>query len=153
MSAKELFRQYLGQCPLIAIIRGVTPDEAETIGDAIYESGIRIVEVPLNSPDPLKSIGLLAARLGDRMLVGAGTVLTPDDVRRVGHAGGRLIVSPDTNGDVIADTAAAARARGLRAASLPAVEQHRRHSELLRTDGDVKTSRLRGRGRSYSSAT
>ncbi len=102
MSAKELFQQYLGQCPLIAIIRGVTPDEADAIGDAIYESGIRIVEVPLNSPDPLVSIGRLASRLGERMLVGAGTVLTPDDVRRVGHAGGRLIVSPDTNGDVIA---------------------------------------------------
>ena len=107
MSAKELFQQYLGRCPLIAIIRGVTPDEADAIGDAIYESGIRIVEVPLNSPDPLVSIGWLASRLGERMLVGAGTVLTPDDVRRVGHAGGRLIVSPDTNGVVIADTAAA----------------------------------------------
>jgi 2-dehydro-3-deoxyphosphogalactonate aldolase len=107
LSAKELFQQYLGQCPLIAIIRGVTPDEAEAIGDAIYESGIRIVEVPLNSPDPLESIERLASRLGERMLVGAGTVRTPEDVRRVGHAGGRLIVSPDTNGDVIGATAAA----------------------------------------------
>src|SRR5438105_4894528 len=106
MSAKELFQQYLGQCPLIAIIRGVTPDDAEAIGDAIYESGIRIVEVPLNSPDPLKSIERLAERLGERMLVGGGTVLTPDDVRRVREAGGRIIISPNTNRDVIAETAA-----------------------------------------------
>ncbi|HZC38349.1 MAG TPA: 2-dehydro-3-deoxy-6-phosphogalactonate aldolase [Sphingomicrobium sp.] len=106
MSAKELFQQYLDQCPLIAIIRGITPDEADAIGDAILESGIRIIEVPLNSPDPLKSIERLAKRLGDRMLVGGGTVLTPDDVRRVRHAGGQIIVSPNTNDDVIAETAA-----------------------------------------------
>jgi 2-dehydro-3-deoxyphosphogalactonate aldolase len=106
LSAKELFQQYLGQCPLIAIIRGVTPDEAEAIGDAIYESGIRIVEVPLNSPDPLKSIERLAKRVGEQMLVGGGTVLTPDDARRVRDAGGRIIISPNTNRDVIAETAA-----------------------------------------------
>jgi 2-dehydro-3-deoxyphosphogalactonate aldolase len=106
LSAKELFQQYLQQCPVIAIIRGVTPDEAEAIGDAIYESGIRIVEVPLNSPDPLQSIERLAKGLGERMLVGGGTVLTPDDVRRVGGAGGRIIISPSTNREVIAITAA-----------------------------------------------
>jgi 2-dehydro-3-deoxyphosphogalactonate aldolase len=106
LNARELFRQYLGQCPLIAIIRGVTPDEAEAIGDAIYESGIRIVEVPLNSPDPLKSIERLAKRLGERMLVGGGTVLSPDNVSRVGDAGGKIIISPNTNADVIAATAA-----------------------------------------------
>jgi 2-dehydro-3-deoxyphosphogalactonate aldolase len=106
LSAKELFQQYLGECPLIAIIRGVRPDEAEAIGDAIYEGGIRIVEVPLNSPDPLQSIERLARRLGERMLVGGGTVLTPDDVRRVRDAGGRIIISPSTNPDVIAQTAA-----------------------------------------------
>ena len=66
MSAKELLQRYLDECPLIAIIRGVTPDEAEAIGDAIYEGGIRIIEVPLNSPDPLRSIELLAQRFGDR---------------------------------------------------------------------------------------
>src|SRR5438270_9367116 len=99
LSARNLFQQYLRQCPLIAIIRGVTPDDAEAIGDAIYESGIRIVEVPLNSPDPLKSIERLAERLGERMLVGGGTVLTPDDVRRVRDSGGRIIISPNTNRD------------------------------------------------------
>ena len=105
MSASELFRRYLDQCPLVAIIRGVTPAEAEAIGDAIYEAGVRIVEVPLNSPDPLDSIQRLAAKFGEQMLIGAGTVLEPTDVGRVWDAGGRLIVSPDTN-IVIAATAA-----------------------------------------------
>jgi len=105
VSASELFRRYLDQCPLVAIVRGVTPGEAEAIGDAIYEAGIRIVEVPLNSPDPLASIDRLVRRFGERMLVGAGTVLEPTDVGRVWDAGGRLIVSPDTNVEVIAATA------------------------------------------------
>ena len=107
MSAKELLKRYLDECPLIAIIRGVTPDEAEAIGDAIFEGGIRIVEVPLNSPDPLKSIERLAARLGDRALVGAGTVLRADQVQQVKDAGGRIIVSPDTNVEVISAAAEA----------------------------------------------
>ncbi len=100
MSASELFRHYLDQC------RGVTPGEAEAIGDAICEGGIRIIEVPLNSPDPLISIERLANKFGDRVLVGAGTVLRPPQVRDVKEAGGRIIVSPDTNVDVIAATAA-----------------------------------------------
>ena len=107
MSARQLFDRYFGECPLIAIIRGIRPDEAEAIGDAIYEGGIRIVEVPLNSPEPLVSIERLAKRFGDRMLVGAGTVLAPDDVGRVRDAGGRIIVSPDTNAAVIQATAEA----------------------------------------------
>jgi 2-dehydro-3-deoxyphosphogalactonate aldolase len=107
MSAKNLLHRYLDECPLVAIIRGVTPDQVETIGDAIYEGGIRIIEVPLNSPDPLKSIERLAARFADRMLVGAGTVLDTTDVQRVRDAGGRIIVSPDTNIEVIAAAAGA----------------------------------------------
>ena len=105
MSASELLQRYLDECPLIAIIRGVTPDEAEAIGDAIYEGGIRIIEVPLNSPDPLRSIELLAKRFGERALVGAGTVLAPEEVGRVKDVGGRIIVSPDTNTEVIAAAA------------------------------------------------
>ena len=66
MSAKELLHRYLDECPLVAIIRGISPDEAEAIGEAICEGGIRIIEVPLNSPDPLKSIELLAKRFGER---------------------------------------------------------------------------------------
>jgi 2-dehydro-3-deoxyphosphogalactonate aldolase len=106
VSAKELLQRYLDECPLIAIIRGVTPDEAEAIGDAIYEGGIRIIEVPLNSPDPLNSIQRLVARLGERALIGAGTVLSADDVQKVKEVGGRIIVSPDTNVAVIAAAAA-----------------------------------------------
>ena len=87
MNASELFRGYLDQCPLVAIIRGVTPGEAEVVGDAIYEAGIRIIEVPLNSPEPLQSIERLAAKFGDRMLVGAGTVLRPEQVGTVRGAG------------------------------------------------------------------
>ncbi|HEY8592407.1 MAG TPA: 2-dehydro-3-deoxy-6-phosphogalactonate aldolase [Sphingomicrobium sp.] len=107
MSAKELLRRQLDQCPLVAIIRGVTPSEAEGIGAAIFEAGIRIVEVPLNSPEPLKSIEQLAKTLGEDMLVGAGTVLSTADVARVRDAGGRIIVSPDTNPEVIASAAEA----------------------------------------------
>lgn len=107
MSAKELLNRYLDECPLVAIIRGVTPGEANAIGDALYESGIRIIEVPLNSPEPLKSIELLAKKFGDGVLVGAGTVLDAADVQRVRDVGGRIIVSPDTNANIIAATAAA----------------------------------------------
>jgi 2-dehydro-3-deoxyphosphogalactonate aldolase len=107
VSAKELLNRYLDECPLVAIIRGVTPGEANAIGDALYESGIRIIEVPLNSPEPLKSIELLAKKFGDGVLVGAGTVLDAADVQRVRDVGGRIIVSPDTNANIIAATAAA----------------------------------------------
>lgn len=107
MTPIEEFRQHLDVCRLVAIIRGVTPDEAEAIGEAIFDAGIRIIEVPLNSPDPLASIRRLADRLGDRALIGAGTVLEPDRVAEVKAAGGRLIVSPNTNPDVIRATVAA----------------------------------------------
>ena len=107
MSATELLHRYLDQCPLIAILRGVTPDEAEVIAEAAYEGGIRIIEIPLNSPDPLRSIELVAKTMGERALVGAGTVLEAADVTRVRDAGGRLIVSPNTNAEVIAATAQA----------------------------------------------
>ena len=107
MSAGELLSNFLGQCPLIAIVRGITPAEAESVADAIFEGGIRIIEVPLNSAEPLKSIERIARRLGDRALVGAGTVLYPADVARVKNAGGRIIVSPDTNPEVIAAAASA----------------------------------------------
>ncbi|WP_205480784.1 2-dehydro-3-deoxy-6-phosphogalactonate aldolase [Sphingomonas arenae] len=107
MSAVEDFRRYLAECPLVAIIRGVTPGEVEDIGEAILSGGIRIIEVPLNSPEPLESIRRLSARLGERALVGAGTVLNPAQVGDVRGAGGRLIVSPNTNPDVIRATATA----------------------------------------------
>lgn len=107
MNAKELLHRYLDECPLIAIIRGITPQDAEAVGQAVQEGGIRIIEVPLNSPDPLRSIELLVKKFGDSMLVGAGTVLTTKQVAQVRDAGGRIIVSPDTNPDVIAASAEA----------------------------------------------
>jgi 2-dehydro-3-deoxyphosphogalactonate aldolase len=107
VTARDLLQHHLDQCPLIAIIRGVTPAEVEAIGEAIHEGGIGMIEVPLNSPDPLRSIELLARRMGEGVLVGAGTVLTAEDVVRVKGAGGRIIVSPDTNIEVIAASAEA----------------------------------------------
>ena len=100
-AAEELGRR-LAECPLVAIIRGVTPDEVEGVADALYEAGIRIIEVPLNSPDPFRSIERLARSHGERALVGAGTVLDPADVGRVADAGGRLVISPNTSLPVIA---------------------------------------------------
>jgi 2-dehydro-3-deoxyphosphogalactonate aldolase len=107
MSASELFHRYFDSCPLIAIIRGVTPSEAEAIADVLYEAGIRIIEVPLNSPNPIDTIDRLAARFGDSVLVGGGTVLDPVQVGAIQATGGRLIVSPNTDVAVIAATAAA----------------------------------------------
>jgi 2-dehydro-3-deoxyphosphogalactonate aldolase len=107
MSAIDLFRRCFAECPLVAIIRGVKPDEVEAIGEAIYAAGIRIIEVPLNSPEPLVSIERLANRLGGKALVGAGTVLDPVQVGQVRQAGGQLIVSPNTHVPVIEAAAAA----------------------------------------------
>lgn len=89
---------------LIAILRGVLPDEAEAIGAALIGAGIDRIEVPLNSPDPLDSIERLAKAFGDHAQIGAGTVLTASDVRAVADRGGRLIVSPNADADVIAET-------------------------------------------------
>jgi len=107
VSAHDLLSRYVGECPLIAILRGVKAAEAEAIGDAVFEAGIRIIEVPLNSPDPLKSIERLSAKFGDQALVGGGTVFTPANVEDIQSAGGRLIVSPNTNVGVIRAAAGA----------------------------------------------
>ena len=101
MNPLEELQRRLGECALVAIIRGVTPDEAEAIGEAIFEAGIRIIEVPLNSPEPLASIERLARRFGETALIGAGTVLQAADVARVRDSGGRVIVSPNTYPPVI----------------------------------------------------
>ncbi len=89
---------------IIAILRGITPEEAVPVCTALVEAGITLIEVPLNSPNAVDSIGRAAAALSDRAEIGAGTVLTPEDVRAVAGAGGTFIVSPDTNIDVIAET-------------------------------------------------
>lgn len=104
MSARDMFDSHFRRCPLVGIIRGVTPEEAVGIGRALFDGGIGIIEVPLNSPDPFASIRAIAGTLGDSALVGAGTVLDPADVERVKQAGGRIIVSPNINPAVIRAT-------------------------------------------------
>jgi 2-dehydro-3-deoxyphosphogalactonate aldolase len=93
--------EMLDSLPLIAILRGIEPDEAVAVGEAIVEAGFVCLEVPLNSPRPLESIRRLREALDGRALVGAGTVLTVDAARAVREAGGQLIISPDTNPEVI----------------------------------------------------
>ncbi len=100
---------WLARCPLVAILRGLRPQEAEAIGAALETAGIVILEVPLNSPDPLDSIARLARRFGGRLLVGAGTVRSPAEVDAVAQAGGRLIVTPHAATEVVR----AAKAGGL----------------------------------------
>ncbi|WP_246710110.1 2-dehydro-3-deoxy-6-phosphogalactonate aldolase [Martelella soudanensis] len=109
------FTEALKACNMIAILRGIRPEEAEPVGEALIDAGWRIIEVPLNSPEPLKSIERLQDRFGDRALIGAGTVLTPAQVADVAATGARVIISPNANPAVIAATAA----RGM--ISLPGV--------------------------------
>ncbi|NVO27927.1 2-dehydro-3-deoxy-6-phosphogalactonate aldolase [Donghicola sp. C2-DW-16] len=92
---------------IIAILRGITPAEAGAAAETLVAAGITTIEVPLNSPDPFVSIREMADRVGQLAVIGAGTVLTPEDVARVAEAGGTLVVSPDTNPDVIRATRAA----------------------------------------------
>jgi 2-dehydro-3-deoxyphosphogalactonate aldolase len=94
-------KSWLARSPLVAILRGVRPDEVEAICDALEAEGVLIAEVPLNSPDPLESIRRLAARFGDRMLIGAGTVMTTAKVAEVAAAGGRLIVTPHADPAIV----------------------------------------------------
>lgn len=98
-----LFLDKLQRLPLIAILRGLTLDRAVAAGSTLSEAGFQLVEVPLNSPDPLKSIETLALGFTSKLLVGAGTVLHPADVTRVADAGGRLIVAPNFNPAVVAE--------------------------------------------------
>lgn len=96
----------LDAMPLIAILRGIKPSEVLEIGQVLVEAGVHVIEVPLNSPEPLDSIRLLVEKLGDQAWVGAGTVLSPDDVRAVKEVGGQLIVSPNADVDVVKETVA-----------------------------------------------
>jgi len=105
MSAE--LRNALAELPLVAILRGLAPENALAVGQALVDAGFRIIEVPLNSPRPFASIGTLARELGPRALVGAGTVLRADDVVRVREAGGQLIVMPHGDPAIIKATKSA----------------------------------------------
>jgi 2-dehydro-3-deoxyphosphogalactonate aldolase len=98
---------WLQRCPLIAILRGVRPAEIESICAALENAGICIVEVPLNSPNPLESISILARSFGDRILIGAGTLTEPSQVSEVMAAGGRLIVTPHADNSIVRTAKAA----------------------------------------------
>ena len=102
MSHRDAFDQAFAACPLIAILRGLHPDEAVAVGEALVAAGITILEVPLNSPEPYDSIGKLASALKGSAVVGAGTVYRRTEVDRVEQSGGTLIVSPNANPEVIA---------------------------------------------------
>ncbi|MCD2324638.1 2-dehydro-3-deoxy-6-phosphogalactonate aldolase [Sphingomonas sp. IC-56] len=107
MSHIAAFDAAFARCPLIAILRGVKPDEVEGIGEALVEAGFTLIEVPMNSPDPLDSVARLAKRFEGRAVIGAGTVLKVDQVEAVRAAGGTMIISPNANTAVIAASAAA----------------------------------------------
>ena len=98
------FRAEMRELPLIAILRGLKPSEAPVISDVLVEAGFRLIEVPLNSPEPFASIRIMADKAVGRARIGAGTVLTADDVHRVADAGGRIIVSPNRDDAVIRAT-------------------------------------------------
>ena len=109
MTGSDPLQPYLDRLPLVAILRGVAPEAVVAIGEALARAGFAIVEVPLNSPQPLESIRRLRDALGTDMLVGAGTVTTPAQARGVADAGGRLIVMPHSDPEVVR----AAKAAGL----------------------------------------
>ena len=94
----------LAAVPIVAVLRGLSPDEADAVGEALVAVDIPVMEVPLNSPDPFRSIRIQADRFSSRAIVGAGTVLQPEDVARVADAGGTIIVSPNLNEEVVRAT-------------------------------------------------
>ncbi|WP_339948011.1 2-dehydro-3-deoxy-6-phosphogalactonate aldolase [uncultured Albimonas sp.] len=94
----------LDRLPLLAILRGIAPPEARPVGDALVSAGFSILEAPLNSPEPYDTIRQLAEAHGDTCLIGAGTVLTPEQVQRTADAGGRIVVSPNFNAEVVRAT-------------------------------------------------
>ena len=101
MINKHIFKS---RRPLIAILRGITPLEAESVSEVLIESGINIIEVPLNSPKPFETIARMVEFHGDKGIFGAGTVLTEDEVLKVADVGGKIIVSPNSNPSIIKKT-------------------------------------------------
>lgn len=125
-----LLRECLADLPLVAILRGLRPENAEAVGLRLVEEGFRIIEVPLNSPQPFRSIEILAKTMPETVLVGAGTVLDPDDVNGVLDVGGKLIVMPH------ADVAVIARAKELRMVCTPGVATPTEAFAALRAGAD-----------------
>ena len=101
MSINEKLDSHLASMPVVAIIRGVTPDQVVDIANAIYSAGITVIEVPLNSPDPFNSIKKLSQALGNSCVVGCGTLLNKKDAKKVAAAGGQIAVTPNTNPKLI----------------------------------------------------
>ena len=101
---KAQFEKFMQQCPVVAILRGLTAQDVPAVCDALYNAGITLLEIPLNSPDPLNGIATAVKHCSNRQMVGAGTVLTVEDVRAVHAAGGKFIVSPNTDAAVIKET-------------------------------------------------
>lgn len=101
---KERFEKFMAECPLVAILRGITPAEVPAVCDVLFDNGIKLLEIPLNSPNAFESIAIAVKHCGDRQMVGAGTVLTAEDVRGVKSAGGLFVISPNTDVDVIRET-------------------------------------------------
>jgi 2-dehydro-3-deoxyphosphogalactonate aldolase len=97
----EGLKRWMGDCPLVAILRGIRPEEAVEIAETLYAAGFHMIEVPLNSPEPMDSIAAISEAMGGRALVGAGTVLDVASVRAVAAAGGRLIVMPHADAAVV----------------------------------------------------
>ena len=111
----SLWEASIAENPLIAILRGLAPDRAIPVAEVLVEAGFRFIEVPLNSPEPLKSISAIAQKFGDKVVAGAGTVLSADDVTDVVETGGQLIVAPNM------DSRVGNRARELGASWCPGV--------------------------------
>lgn len=98
------FREVIAAMPIVVILRGVKPDEVVAVAQTIFDAGVRVIEVPLNSPDPFSSINRLAKHFDGGAIVGAGTVLNTDDVKRCHDSGAQIIVSPNMNTEVIRAT-------------------------------------------------
>lgn len=98
---KELFSAAMAELPLVAILRGITPADVEPIGEALVLAGFRLIEVPLTSPEAFRSIELLVKRFGQQVIVGAGTVRRPDQLNQLRDVGGRLMVTPHADTDLI----------------------------------------------------
>ena len=106
MDLKQKFEEYLKECPILAILRGIGKDEVVPVCDVLYANGIKLLEIPMNTPDALECIRIASEHCGERQMVGAGTVLSVDEVIGVKKSGGRIIVSPNTEPDVIRQTKA-----------------------------------------------